>query len=49
MRFFIKRSFLKKRTPEQTERLYRRMVAERETRKRETEWQGIALGCVKHS
>ena len=49
MRFSIKRFFLKKRTPEHLERLYRRMIAEREAKKREIDWQSIALGCVKHS
>ena len=49
MRFSIQQLFLKKRTPEQMERLYRQMIAKRETKKREIDWQSIALGCVKHS
>ncbi len=42
MRSFIQRIFLKKRTPEQTEQLYRQMILKRETKKREAKWQSIA-------
>ena len=38
MRFSIKRIFIKKRTPEQAERAYRQMIAERETNKRTMHW-----------
>lgn len=42
MRSFIQRIFLKKRTPEQTEQLYRQTILKRETKKREEKWQSIA-------
>ncbi|HML68363.1 MAG TPA: hypothetical protein PKA81_08195 [Clostridia bacterium] len=42
MRSFIRQIFLKKRTPEQTEQLYRQMILKRETKKREAKWQSIA-------
>ncbi len=38
MRFFAKRTLIKKSAPDQIERAYRRMLGERETRKREERW-----------
>ena len=43
MRFSIKRTILKKRTPEQAERAYRQMIAEREAQKRDVHWLSIAM------
>jgi hypothetical protein len=43
MRSFIRQIFLKKYTPERTERLYRQMLAGRETKKREANWRSIAM------
>ncbi len=43
MRFSIKRTTIKKRTPEQAERAYRQMVAMREVQKREVLWLSIAM------
>ncbi|MDD4311918.1 MAG: hypothetical protein PHW41_05495 [Eubacteriales bacterium] len=43
MRFSIKRTLLKKRTPERAERAYRRMITEREEQKRDAHWQSIAM------
>ena len=43
MHLFIQRLFLKKCTPERTERLYRQMLAGREAKKREAVWQRIAM------
>ena len=47
MRFSIKRTLLKKRTPEQAERAYRRMIYEREEQKRGAHWQSIAMQLPK--
>jgi hypothetical protein len=43
MRFSIKRTTIKKRTPEQAERAYRQMIAEREAQKRDVHWLSIAM------
>ena len=47
MRFSIKRTLVKKRTPEQSERAYRRMIYEREEQKRDAHWQSIAMQLPK--
>ena len=43
MRFSIKRTTIKKRTPEQAERAYRQMISEREAQKRDVHWLSIAM------
>ena len=43
MRFFIKRIFFNKRTPERAERAYRHMVEQREAQRRDIHWQSIAM------
>ena len=47
MRFSIKRTLVKKRTPEQAERAYRRMISQREEQKRGAHWQSIAMQLPK--
>ena len=47
MRFSIKRTLEKKRTPEQAERAYQRMICEREEQKRGAHWQSIAMQLPK--
>ncbi len=47
MRQFTRQRRPKKRTPEQAERAYRQMIAEREAKKREARWQSIALQSPK--
>lgn len=47
MRFSIKRTLEKKRTPEQAERAYRRMMIEREEQKRGAHWLSIAMQLPK--
>ena len=47
MRFSIKRTLIKKRTPERAERAYRRMITEREEQKRDAHWQSIAMQSPK--
>ena len=47
MRLFIKRTLIKKRRPEQAERAYRLMLAEREAKKRDIHWQSIAMELLK--
>ena len=49
MQLIIKRIFRKKCSPEKLERAYRRMIAGRETQKREVHWQSVALTQAKHS
>jgi len=44
MRFFTKKRLFHKRMPEQIERAYRQMLAERETERRTTHWFALRFG-----